>query len=525
MTSLDPYERVFIHTLLYIHLISLFIALIFFMIVKEKAKESPVKNSFLAVHSMIILWILGKILKTIAPVLFLRWSFNIMYYIGILPLGPAFFIFSRSLLGRETNIRIQCLLYIPSIIIFFIALTNPLHYLFYDQYTFFKDSFGPVFYIHFILTYLFMISSIISLLYGAYKYKTASFKAYALIAGALLPLFINLNYILDILDPMFDITPIAYNISIIILGFAAFNFDFFNFFPEAVIKALDSLPGALKIKGRLLGKKPETIHKKHIKNTYLIKIKNRKITIERYIDTEIIYNQTETLKHIEKTKEQTNEEIYKEIEKRVSLVMQKERTKIAGELHDILGYSLSSIIFLLEHCRFSGLKDHEYRRNIDKALTISNKSINELNHQLSNRSQVLWKTKFFQLLSELEFYELRYELIVDQIDNYSDTLFRIFYKILKECITNCIKYSNADKLTIAIQKVSNTVFYVILDNGLGCENLLQGTGLTNMKRRIDEINGEIRFFSERNSGFQISISFPLLPEEEKIAPKEFIFSS
>lgn len=507
MMSLDPYERFFIHTTLYVHFISLFIALLFFMIVKEKSEKGSVKNSFMFAHFLIILWLIGKILKTVAPVLFLRWSFNVLYYIGILPIGPAFFLFSNALLGRDLKKNTKKIIFIPSMLLFFVVLTNPLHHLFYKTYTFFSDSFGLFFYVHVVITYIFMIISIFLLLRGAFTQKSTTRKAISLVIGALLPLLVNLNYVMHWIEPMFDFTPIVYNFSLIILGFAAFHFDFFNFVPKTVIKALDLLPGAIAINNNLYGIEPDTPFQRHKSANYTIQIQKQSLSVTRYINLESVIQKTEKLKTMAALKTEKHQQLNSEINKRVAVAIQKEKMNFAGEIHDILGYSISSIICLLENCRFLRLKNDAYRVTIQQAINLASQSQTELNNQLAKERPAHWKKKFFQLLSEIEMNAISCELIFNKNETYSDRSYRIFYKTLKESVTNCLKHSAADKLIVAIQKKMNEVSLYIIDNGKGCADIFEGTGLANMRRRINEIGGEINFYSEDGAGFQVSVSF------------------
>lgn len=520
MTQVDPYESYYIFTVLYIHFISLFIALIFFYIVQAKAEKGSVKRSFTMVHTLIIIWISGKILKTVSPQLILRWSSNVFYYMGILPLGPAYFLFSRALLGKVDSIKFKILLYIPGFIFFIILLTNPIHYLFYRHYNFETDSFGPVFYAHLGTTYIFIILSVITLFRRALLNKKNKKKVLSLAIGALLPLSINLYYIFASNSPMFDATPIFYNASLIILGISAFYYDFFNFIPQAVTSALNVLPGYISIDENQYGREKKLIGKNYNRNSYSIKIGHKILTINRLINIDSIAQNTQRLQFNLTQREYRHVEIKREIDRKVKSLQQHERLRLAGEVHDILGYSVSSIICLIEACRLKELKGIEYCKKLNQALEITESGVYELKKCLTVKKDSPWKGEFYDLISKIEIYGLQSELLLSEKVDLSENLYEIFYKILKESITNCIKHSHAEKLTISIQQWGAQIHYYIIDDGKGCRDIQMGTGLLNMKHRIENLSGKINFFSESGSGFHISIVLPVDSEERIVLPKE-----
>ncbi|HEX3043602.1 MAG TPA: hypothetical protein VHY08_02520, partial [Bacillota bacterium] len=49
----------------------------------------------------------------------------------------------------------------------------------------------------------------------------------------------------------------------------------------------------------------------------------------------------------------------------------------------------------------------------------------------------------------------------------------------------------------------------ILDNGVGCENIMKGYGISGMEERVCRLNGQIKYGSDENAGFTIHITIPL----------------
>lgn len=519
MSIVDPYESYFIFTVLYIHFISLFVALIFFFIVQAKAEKGDVKKSFIIVHTLIIIWLSGKILKTVSPTLLLRWSSNVFYYMGILPLGPAYFLFSRALLGKIDSLKFKIALYTPGFLLFIVLLTNPLHYLFYKHYNFETDSFGPFFYAHLGITYVFITLSVITLFQSAVLKKKNKKVVLSLAIGGLLPLSVNLYYIFASQSPMFDTTPIFYNASLIVLGFSAFYFDFFNFIPEAVCSALNVLPGSISIENKKYGREQKLSGENYNQSRYTISIRKRDLTIKRMINIDSIVQNTKRLELNLLQMKSRHNEIKCEIDRRVESLQQQERVRLAGEVHDILGYSVSSVICLIETCRLKNLEGMSYRDKLIQALELTESGAKELKRCIGEQRSFPWQKKFYNLISKIEIYGFTSEILFSETAEINESHYEIFYKILKESMTNCIRHSCAEKLTIAVQQWGSQVHFYIIDDGIGCREIQMGTGLLNMKRRIEHLSGNINFFSELGSGFHISVILPS-ETEKTVLPKE-----
>ncbi|MBN2883019.1 MAG: hypothetical protein JXN10_05790, partial [Clostridia bacterium] len=133
---------------------ALMAVLIAFVILYIKANRTETLKAFFSILAAIGLWLTGKILKTVAPTIELRWSFIVIYYFAICWLEVALLEFGYTYnRGRNMVTKKRLLLYILPTVQFFIVATNPLHHLFYSEFTFFSDQFGPLFYVHIVIEY------------------------------------------------------------------------------------------------------------------------------------------------------------------------------------------------------------------------------------------------------------------------------------------------------------------------------------------------------------------------------------
>ena len=76
--------------------------------------------------------------------------------------------------------------------------------------------------------------------------------------------------------------------------------------------------------------------------------------------------------------------------------------------------------------------------------------------------------------------------------------------ILKEALTNASRHSQATRVVVNREVRDNIVRLLIRDNGVGCEKIKEGMGLSGMRERVSNL-GKLR------DGFMI---VAILPREE-----------
>ena len=76
-----------------------------------------------------------------------------------------------------------------------------------------------------------------------------------------------------------------------------------------------------------------------------------------------------------------------------------------------------------------------------------------------------------------------------------------------EAISNSMKYAKCSKIKISIYVLNKMIRCSISDNGIGCREIIDGMGISGMRKRIREINGILDF--ETEVGFTINMLLPL----------------
>ena len=204
------------------------------------------------------------------------------------------------------------------------------------------------------------------------------------------------------------------------------------------------------------------------------------------------------------------------LEKRRAI--EKERTRIATDMHDDLGAGLSRIKFLSETI---GMKKQQHLP-IEEEIS----SIRSYSHEMIDKmGEIVWALNekndtLSDLLSYTRSYAVEYleqngitcrveePEILPQVD-VSGEFRRNIYLTVKESLHNVVKHADATEVFINIG-ITDWLRIEIKDNGKGIDNTParpSGNGLFNMCARIQELKG--RFEIVNNHGTQVNIFVPL----------------
>lgn len=101
------------------------------------------------------------------------------------------------------------------------------------------------------------------------------------------------------------------------------------------------------------------------------------------------------------------------------------------------------------------------------------------------------------------------ESLDKEITNF--TLRKNIVLICKEALNNIAKYSKATQVKLILNKKDNHYHLIISDNGIGFnQEETKGNGLRNMRKRVEEMNGNFEIFTEK--GTIIIINIPIIRE-------------
>jgi ligand-binding sensor domain-containing protein/two-component sensor histidine kinase len=197
------------------------------------------------------------------------------------------------------------------------------------------------------------------------------------------------------------------------------------------------------------------------------------------------------------------------------------RTRVARDLHDDMGSTLSTINILSSMAKNKVQVDNnktteylgkisEYSERMMDAMddiVWSIKPSNDSMHKITARMREF-------ATNVLEAKEIDFEFTIDE-SVYEVKLNmearRDFFLIFKEAVNNAAKYSKAKHLVIRLTMKNRKLVLIVKDDGVGF-NLVEadGNGLGNMQKRADQLNGYITIESQKGDGTCVNLTIPAL---------------
>lgn len=534
--------------------IALIIVVIAAVILYIKANRTTSLNMFFVVLIAMMIWLLGKIMKTVSPTLELRWFFTVFYYFGICLLQVAFlefgYVYNK---GKFPEKWIRIILYIIPLIQFLIVATNPYHHMFYSKYTFWGDSFGNLFYVHVFIEYIYLIIGTIyctKMFRRQVEYKNKIHKL--LITTAIIfPLILNLLYVTNITNKIsrmigwqpFDITPIAFSISLIAFLYATFNYEFFNLSPimkHEITHRLDTPILILDNKQNVLFGNNKFYEVFDISNDEFISLLNKDDShVISYKDKYFSYNikilkgvtkkqqiislSDITIYEVAKNKISSNNIELKnaniKLEKQIEML--KETSKIcagnyvARELHDVVGHSLVVTMKLLEVCKiYHKTNEERVKESLKNAKLSLKNGFNEMRTTKIPETEKSYNSKTLDyevkmMLKKVEISGVKTNYFMRGYDgNVEEKVFESIKKVITELITNTLKHANASNILLSIAFSKNEIHLNLMDNGKGINEIVKGNGLWGVDSRLELVGGSANYESSIGEGFVCNIHIP-----------------
>lgn len=202
-----------------------------------------------------------------------------------------------------------------------------------------------------------------------------------------------------------------------------------------------------------------------------------------------------------------NEQLRKDREKNVHIAVLTERNRIAKELHDAIGHSLSSSILQVESLKII-TKDKSVLEKLDVLQETLIRGMDDIRRSIHNlySESVDLKEQIEKLCAS--FPNIDIELVYKINDNLSFDMKYDILSIIKEGITNCAKHSDADKLKIILLEQPKFYSLVLKDNGSKFDEEAikntRGIGLLSIKEIAHKYNGFLNY--SYDNGFKLHVT-------------------
>ncbi|RXT07070.1 GAF domain-containing sensor histidine kinase [Ammoniphilus sp. CFH 90114] len=199
-------------------------------------------------------------------------------------------------------------------------------------------------------------------------------------------------------------------------------------------------------------------------------------------------------------------------------MQERERQRIAQEIHDSLNQSMVGLYFHLQYCRdeIDRSPDHVLAV-LDKLLSMTKENIQEIRQIIYDLHPVaLEKYGFLGAVEELiSRYSQQGLMEIDLYIQGNPSRYHAkaeiyLYRVIQEAINNIYKHAHTKQASVSMYFESTEVRILIEDQGIGFDlthklKNREAYGLLGMKRRIDDLNGRLTITSQPAKGTWIEV--------------------
>ena len=203
---------------------------------------------------------------------------------------------------------------------------------------------------------------------------------------------------------------------------------------------------------------------------------------------------------------------------KVIAAQEDERKRIARELHDSTGQSLTSLLVGLRN-----LKDVEEQVAVPARIDALRAIVS---HTLDEVRQMAWQLRpstldDLGLLSAMQRYiddyQQRFNVQVDFIARGIDgrlpvEMETVIYRVIQEALTNIVRHAQASSASVIIDRRLNTIRIIVEDNGIGFalidKQYSKSLGLQGIRERAALFNGTLTIETEPGQGTSLFVEIP-----------------
>ena len=210
---------------------------------------------------------------------------------------------------------------------------------------------------------------------------------------------------------------------------------------------------------------------------------------------------------------QANRELNSYLALSEKIAEDRERKRIAREIHDTLGHALTGISAGIDAVKvLVDIDTNRAKEQLNNVSVVVRDGIRDVRGSLNKmrpgalenntlKEALIKITREYEAISNLEIH-LRYEWDNIDLDIAKED---IVFRVIQESITNSVRHGHAKTIWIELLEEESYVM-TIQDDGVGFDELHYGYGLKQMQERLMIIGGSVRF--ENRDGFYTHIEIP-----------------
>jgi two-component system NarL family sensor kinase len=202
--------------------------------------------------------------------------------------------------------------------------------------------------------------------------------------------------------------------------------------------------------------------------------------------------------------------------------LEKERTRIARDLHDELGPMLAVTQIHIQATHGSNKEDHAHLEKASSNIEFLTERFSGIARNLTPNVLVRKGLEtalndFFEQYREVSAIKMSFLFSIKS--NISDTIALHIYRMIQEMIHNAVKHSGASEVNIHLHEKKKKLYMLYKDNGKGINTgeVFEeggGLGLNSLKSRAEMLEGKMKFSSNEKEGTEYFFEIPLTRKYE-----------
>jgi signal transduction histidine kinase len=230
-----------------------------------------------------------------------------------------------------------------------------------------------------------------------------------------------------------------------------------------------------------------------------------------------VAKRTQSLKNEVAERKRTEDEL---VRTRLQHLVELERTRIARDLHDDLGSSVTRVVLLLDeltlqdrlpaqnaaaHPAEISTAAREIIQSLDETVWAVNPRNDTLPHLIDYLGQFAIEfMKVANVLCRLDFPDHPPARVI------STEVRHNLYMAVKEALNNAVRHAQATEVWLRVAVAEESLRLVVEDNGSGFEQVVghsSANGLRNMRQRMEDIGGHFEIESAVKKGTKVTLTF------------------
>lgn len=197
------------------------------------------------------------------------------------------------------------------------------------------------------------------------------------------------------------------------------------------------------------------------------------------------------------------------------VAVMEDRNRIAQDMHDRAGHSLTAALIQIEAVKMLAKKDSELalkkleatRESVASGLESIRETVRMMRLDYEERSLIPSMQKLIQETQAAVGVQVFYDPM--PLPDLDPIIKKTLYLALQEGLTNGIRHGKAMRFEFSLKSAGDVIHFQLLNNGEAYKNQEFGFGLSTMRERIERLNGTIKLTSSDTHACMLNIVIPL----------------